>query len=374
MKIKRIEATAVTVPVHIDVVGLDEQGSVPVCIVEIETDNGILGWGMTGVTDVGIVADMVNKVAGPALIGDDPTETEKIWTKLYWLLCNRGQTGIACHAIGAVDVALWDIKGRALDQPVWRLLGGARERVPAYITFGYRLFDRDKLAEFAKHWVDQGYKGLKMTVGDGALKRRDEPRPMGDVIKEDAARVKAVREAVGDEIELMVDANHNLDQYHAINLSRMIEQYDIKFFEEPIIQNDVRLMATMRQMTSIPLACGQNEGLAYRFRDWLVHESVDIIQPNVCIAGGFTQCIKIAGLAAAFNVPMMNGASFDFHNAHLHGGLSNGTELEHRYMTGEMYERLFTGLPEMEDGWVILPEKPGLGFDADREAIQEFAT
>ena len=182
--------------------------------VEVETDTGLIGHGFTAITEEDVIAQIVNGVAGPAIIGDDAMAHEAIWEKLYWKTMPRGQTGYAAHAVAAIDLALWDIKGKALGQPVWRLLGGARARVPVYATFGFGFFDREQLAAAAKLWVAQGFKRLKMTVGNEALRPR-RAAPLHDVIREDAARVRAVREAVGPEVELFVDANCNLDLYHA---------------------------------------------------------------------------------------------------------------------------------------------------------------
>ena len=134
----------------------------------------------------------------------------------------------------------------------------------------------------------------------------------------------AVREAVGPDVELYIDANCSLDLYHATRLAEMVKPYGISFFEEPITQNDALQMAQMRRATGMALACGQNEGLIFRFRDLLLHEAVDYVQPNVVSSGGFTQCVKIAGLAAAFNVPLANGGAWPYHNMHLQAGVANG--------------------------------------------------
>jgi L-rhamnonate dehydratase len=153
----------------------------------------------------------------------------------------------------------------------------------------------------------------------------------------------------------------------------MIEPYDITFFEEPITQNDVLQMAEMRKRTSIPLACGQNEGLAYRFRDLMVAGAVDVVQPNVVITGGYSQCVKIAGMAAAFNVGIDNGGAWPFHNMHLHAGVANGGMVECHYIAIECYKRIYKNLPEPENGWLTLPETPGLGFEPDLDALLELA-
>ena len=128
MKIARVTATPLNVPLHIKLVGVDRKTSLAACYVEVETDDGLIGHGLTSITEEDVVAQIVNGVAGPAIIGDDPLAHERVWDKLYWTLMPRGQTGYAAHALAAIDVALWDLKGKALGQPVWRLLGGAHPR------------------------------------------------------------------------------------------------------------------------------------------------------------------------------------------------------------------------------------------------------
>ena len=276
----------------------------------------------------------------------------------------RGQTGYAAHALAAIDLALWDIKGKALGQPVWRLLGGARQRVPVYATFGFGFFDREQLAAAAKLWVAQGFTRLKMTVGNEALRRRDSS-PLIDVISEDAARVRAVREAVGPDVELFIDANCNLDLYHATQLAEMIKPYGIAFFEEPLTQNDVPQMAELRRSTGIPLACGQNEGLAFRFRDLLLNKAVDYAaaerrdrrrlhpMPEDRGAGGGVQ--RADRQWRRLGVPQHAPAC---RRRERHAGrvpLPGGGDVPADYR----------GLPKPKDGWLTLPETPGLGFEPE---------
>ena len=219
MKIAKVVAIPLNVPLHVTLVGVDRHTSLACCHVEVRPTTASTGHGFTAITEEDVIAQIVNGVAGPAIVGDDPLAHEAIWEKLYWKTMPRGQTGYAAHAVAAIDLALWDIKGKALGQPVWRLLGGARERVPVYATFGFGFFDREQLAAAAKLWVAQGFRRLKMTVGNEALRNRDK-RPLHDVIREDAARVAAVRDAVGPDVELFVDANCNLDLYHATRARR----------------------------------------------------------------------------------------------------------------------------------------------------------
>jgi L-alanine-DL-glutamate epimerase-like enolase superfamily enzyme len=373
MKIASVRATPLNIPVTAGSPGRSKNTSLSICVVEVELDDGRIGCGMTAITEEEAVASIVNDVASHALVGLDPLRHEQAWEKLYWLLVPRGQSGYGYHAIAAIDLALWDLKGQILGQPCWRLLGGARSQVPVYATFGFAFFDRDELAAAAKSWAARGFRRLKMTVGHHALQRRDEPRPLDEVIAEDVKRIAAVREAVGPGVQIYIDANCSLDYFHALALAQRIEDLDIAFFEEPVSQNDIPNLVKLRGKTKIPLAAGQNEGLASRFRDLLVAQAVDVVQPNACISGGFTQCARIAGMAAAFNTRFANGGAWPHHNMHLHAGLANGTLVEYHSVAVDVCKQVFDGLPEPADGVLTLPETPGLGFTLNRGRLAELA-
>ena len=374
MKIVSVRATPLNLPLTLGSGSRAKSTSLSVCIVDIELDDGRIGTGMTAITEEEAIASIVNEVASHALVGLDPMRHEQIWDRLYWLLTPRGQSGYASHAIAAIDLALWDLKGQILGQPVWRLLGGARHQVPVYATFGFAFFDREELADAARDWVARGFKRLKMTVGHHALQRRDEPRPLADVIDEDVRRIQAVRAAVGPDVKLFIDANCSLDYFHAAALARRIEDLDIAFFEEPVSHNDIPNLVKLRAKTRIPLAAGQNEGQASRFRDMLVAQAVDVVQPNACITGGYTQCLRIAGMAAAFNTQFANGGAWPHHNMHLHAGLANGWLVEYHSAAVELCKQVFDGLPEPDQGILTLPETPGLGFRPNRDRVAELAT
>jgi L-rhamnonate dehydratase len=371
MKIVRVAATPLNVPVVLDAAGIEKKTSLSVVITEVETDTGLVGHGFSAITEEEVVAAAVNEVLAHNLKGLDPLAHEQLWERMYWLLSPRGQTGYASHAIAALDVALWDLKGKALGQPVWRLLGAARAKVPVYTTFGFGAYSRDELAAAAKWWAGRGHKRLKMVVGHHGLQRRDEPRPLEEVILEDARRVRAVRDAAGMEVDLHVDANCSLDSFHAARLARSLEQYGLSFFEEPVKENDVPSLLSLKQQTRIPLAAGQNEGLAWRFRDLMTARCIDIVQPNVVISGGFTQCARIAGMASAFNMPMANGGAWAHHNMHLHAGLANGGLVEYHYPAVKVCEAIYGPLPAPVDGYLTLPETPGLGFSPDPSLVKE---
>ncbi len=373
MKITRVKATPVHLSAQFESSGGKKDTALSLCLVDVETDAGINGTGMTAITEEEVIASIVDDVIAPNLVGMNPMRHEQAFERLYWLLTPRGQSGYASHAVSAVDLALWDIRGRALGEPCWRLLGGARDTVPVYVTFGFNFFDREELAEAAERWVSRGFTRLKMTVGHHALQRRDEPRPLDAVVREDVARIRAVREAVGADVDIYIDANCSLDYFHALALAQRVEELRISFFEEPVSHNDIGNLVKLRGKTSIPLAGGQNEGLACRFRDFLVNGALDVIQANACISGGFTQCQKIAGMAQAFNTRFANGGAWPHHNMHLHAGLANGTLVEYHAAAVKICEQVFDDLPVPEAGMLRLPEGPGLGFAPNPGNVAELA-
>jgi L-rhamnonate dehydratase len=369
LRIVRVQAYPLTFPGEFSHGGVRKSNLEAGTYFEVETANGLIGHGITAISDPVAVASLTNQLVAPAVVGENAMDHEAIWSKLYWRLTPRGQTGLATHAISGVDIALWDLKGKALGVPIASLLGGARKEVPLYVTFGPSFLDRDELVAVAKAMTAQGFTHLKMVVGQGALERRD-TRPLNQVIADDTARVQAVREAVGNDAHLYIDGNCNFDFPSAERLVRMLEPYRISFFEEPLMQNDVRLMADLRRRTGVVLAAGQNEGMAYRFRDMLIAEAVDYVQPNAMITGGFTQTVKIAGMAAAFNVAIANGGAGALQNMHLHAGLSNGGFCEWHLPFMGLCRHIYRNMPEPKAGKVTIPSAPGLGFEPNRDAIR----
>ena len=253
---------------------LSEKIALSVLFAVIETDRGITGYGLTrGAQRFGL-KEFINREIAPFLRGKNPLETERVWQQLYKGFNPGGQTGMWSSAVSAIDIALWDIKGKHYKEAVWRLLGGAQNPVQSYVTFGLKQYNAEQLVEVAKQVVAQGEKRLKMVVAV-------DPENPGV----DATRVRAVREAVGDEVELMIDANYLFSFNRALELCKLVEPYRITWFEEPVYQNDALLLADLRRHTSIPLAAGQNEGHRFRHRELIVNRAVDISQPNVCSGG-----------------------------------------------------------------------------------------
>jgi L-alanine-DL-glutamate epimerase-like enolase superfamily enzyme len=374
MKIARVTSHALNPPVPIKAPGIDKTMRRPILFVQVETDSGIAGHGISSLAPVRAVAALIDDVVTPMITGMDARRISDVWNAMYRELAHRGQTGFAYHAISAIDIALWDIRGKALKEPVWRLLGGARDKVPCYVTCGLPSMDRDQLASVAKHWVGQGFGGVKMVVGVIARDRAHEFPNMTEALLEDARRVKAVRDAVGPNIEIAIDINCEIDPSQALTLVRMCASYGLAFVEEPVPDNDARRMADFRRQTALQVAAGQSMGALYRFKELLVQEAVDILQPNVVNCGGYTGGLRAADLALGFNTPICNGGGSTQHNLHMQAGAVNGTICEwHPYQSAGAVAAICPNAPKPVNGVLALTDAPGLGFDPDPAALKEFA-
>jgi D-galactarolactone cycloisomerase len=262
-------------------------------IVELITDDGVTGWGEAlchGLQPPEIAASIVQAALKPIVIGQDPFDVDVLWERMYNLTRPFGQKGAVPNAISAVDIAIWDCLGRALRKPIHKLLGGAyRSEVQPYATGFYRLrngrYPADAVAE-AKAHLANGFTAMKLKIGFG--------------VEEDADYVLAVRDAVGPKTRLMVDANHAYNVGTARRLLKAIEPARIHWFEEPISPEDIDGYRELKNLTDIYLAAGENEFTKIGFREWISRRAVDILQPDLCSAGGFTECRKISALAQAW--------------------------------------------------------------------------
>ena len=294
-RISSVKATVHDVPVHVPV--LERSLKTQLVFVELNTDEGVTGYGLTGNLQSFGVREFINRQLAPFLKGKNALETEARWQEMFLTFNPRYQTGAWSSAVSAVDIALWDLKGKHYREPVWRLLGGAKKKAPAYITFGLLEFDQEQLVEMARRFVAEGQDKFKMVV---AIDNGEDPA-------EDAARVKAVREAIGDQADLMIDGNYLFSMNRALELAKRVEPYNITWFEEPLYGNDARLLAQLRERCSVPISAGQNEGSRFRHLELLQHGAIDILQPNVCYVGGYTEGLKVAGMAQAFNILAADG-------------------------------------------------------------------
>ncbi|GIV80320.1 mandelate racemase/muconate lactonizing enzyme family protein [Litorilinea aerophila] len=343
-------------------------------LVKVMTDEGITGWGEVFCHDAwAAVTGMIEQTYKPLLIGRNPLDIEIIWEHLYNWTKDYGQKGITTAALSGVDIALWDIYGKATGLPIYQLLGGAfRQQIQAYATGMYITECADPaiaLAEEACRYVEQGFRAMKMKVGFG--------------IQADTRYIQSVRSAIGEDVELMVDANHAYDVASAIRLGRILETYDIAWFEEPVSPEDVAGYCRVRQALDIPIAGGEAEFTRYGFRDLIVQGAVDIVQPDLCLTGGISEGRKIATLASAWHVrclPHVWGTAVGLAAAlHFLAALPNiPPSLNPQPLMVELDQtehplRQLTYLPGyVKDGFIQVPDQPGLGVEVDETHLARY--
>jgi L-alanine-DL-glutamate epimerase-like enolase superfamily enzyme len=342
LKITRVSATAESRrrpnPIRDALQSLDTDG---VCRIAIETSEGVTGRSTIffgrGDRMSDILAHLINDELAPAVVGEDAFFIRGIRDKLWKLTDYHGATGVTLFGIAGVDIALWDAVGRALGQPVWRLLGGHRDRVPAYAMVGWLNYDIDTLQRITTKAMEQGFVGVKMKVGASTL-------------KEDVQRIEAVRAAIGPDRLLMVDANQVFSVNEALRRGRVYEELGCYWFEEPLRADDMSGLAQLARELTIPIASGENNRGKREFRQLFEQRAVDIVQPDLRRAGGLTECLEIGLMADAFNIPYASHGG----GAHLHvlASLPNTLFMESGLLRDG--ERLV-------DGCYLLPEEPGLG-------------
>ncbi len=345
-----------------------------ICIVKVSTDDGIVGWG-EGYGPADVIQAGIKSIA-PLLIGKNPIEQETLWFDMYRKTLDYARRGVLAASISAIDVALWDLKGKALNLPVSVLMGGQhRKKVVPYATglyFSKSTQLAENLAEEAKNYVKQGFKAIKMKVGFS--------------IAADAEHVRVVREAIGKDIKLMIDSNHAYSLREAAELARKVEAYDIGWFEEPVSPEFYHQYRELRGKTTIPIAGGECEYLRYGFQQLLQNDSVDILQVDICSAGGLTEAKRIATLASTRGVeviPHVWGTGIAF-NAALHF-IANLEPVPGRLYPPDMYieyDRTENGIREaltapaiqMKNGYIDVPQLPGLGIEVDEAVVRHYST
>lgn len=382
MKITTVRATWVQVPIPPERQHLSDFGKQPSfdsVIVRIETDAGITGWGeaKAGVASTaacGGLAAIINLDFAPLLIGQDPRDISRLWDTLYnmprqgfaiaegHVFPALGRRGLSVSAIAGVDLALWDILGKSLDAPVWRLLGGRRaERMPAYASGGWA--GADRIGEQLKGYIQQGgFRAVKMRVGsmDGSVARS-------------AARVRAARQALGPDVGLAADAHGTWTVAEAKAFCRMVEDCDLMWFEEPVTADDKQGQAEVRRSSSVPISSGESEFTRHDFRELAELRAADVLQPDLAIAGGITEGIRIGAIASAFNLRLAphlwSGAPAFAAGLHLSASQSAGFILEYSLGHNPMLHDLIEERFPVQDGFVAVPDRPGLGITVKEEFV-----
>ena len=348
-------------------------------LVEVATDEGLTGWGEAlcqGLQPPEIAAAAIQHALAPLAIGADPLEPEVLWHRLYHHTRDYGQKGAVIGAISAIDIACWVIAAKARGEPVARLLGGMfRQRVRAYATGFYRIRGQGeaaRLAQEAERHIGQGFTAYKVKLGFG--------------IDDDLAVMRAVKEAAGKH-EAMIDTNHAYGVADAIRLGRGLEDmgWRLRWYEEPVVQEDLAGYAEVRRALATPIAGGENEYTAFGFRNLFAARAIDIAQPDLCIAGGFTACRHIVALAHAHRVQVNphvwasavgQAASLQFIASipvANHSLYPSDLLLEFDTSSHPFREHL-TNMPLRQcSGWVEIPAKPGLGIEVDRKLLEKYS-
>jgi len=363
----------------------------PALLVEVITDEGLVGIGEAAHFGgpMSSTAHVIEQELKPYLVGEDPVNTELIWDLMHKRAYKHGRGGIVIAAISGIDIALWDIKGKIAGLPCWRLMGGYRKRVPAYATGGFYSSSKnnDALVDEMRKYIDAGFRAVKMKVGRNSTMelsplRTSEECGIAEVsLQEDIERVEVVRQTIGPDIKLCVDANGAWDVATAVKMGRRLEHYDIYWLEEPVWPDDILGSREVAKKLSIPIA--GYETCSYGivdFQKYISYRAVHFVQPDVAWSGGLTECLKIAHLAQAANLPLA---------PHIHGSavaVAAGLHLLGAIRNGSMAETVFPAHPLMtqlvkepltingDTGDITLSEKPGLGIDLNLDVVEQYRT
>lgn len=325
--------------------------------VRIRSDDGAEGLGYTytvGRTGGPSVAAMLTHDVTPLLIGEDPRQIERLWEKMWWALHYVGRGGIASFAISAVDVALWDLKSKQAGEPLWRFLGGHDNRVRAYAGGIDLELSLDALRDQTQENLDRGFRAIKMKVGR-------------DQLAEDVERVAAMREFLGPEIPLMVDANMKWSVEHAIRAAREFRKHDVYWLEEPTIPEDFEGHRRVQTEGGLAVASGENLHTIYEFQKLIEAGGAAFPEPDVANIGGITAWLKVARLAETHNLPVTSHGVHDLH-VHLLAAVPNDSFLEAHGFGLEAFLRVPLLI---DDGFATAPDRPGHGVELDWSRLRE---
>jgi L-alanine-DL-glutamate epimerase-like enolase superfamily enzyme len=386
MRIATVQAWWVRIPIAASRQHRSDFGQVrtfDAAILRIETADGLVGWGegknaAGSAGDYGALVHMLNHEIGPQLVGRNAGDIGVIWEALYngvrsglavasgHAMPQIARRGLSIAAISAVDIALWDILGKSLGLPVWRLLGGRKlDRMPAYASGGWA--SAETIGEQMQSYIAAGgFKALKMRVG-----AMDGPPHIS------AARVRAARAAIGPDVELMVDAHGTYTVADAKRFIHMVADCDLSWFEEPVIADDKPGMAEVRAAGSVPIATGESEATRYAFRDLAMLKSADIFQPDPAFCGGISEAMKIGTIASAFNLRLSPhlwaGAPCFFAGLHVCAASPASFIIEYSLGANPMIHDLVEERIEAQDGMIAIPDRPGLGFTISERFLEAHA-
>jgi D-arabinonate dehydratase len=354
-------------------------------LVKVTTDTGIVGWGEAASFGGPLESTkvVIEKELGPRLIGEDPFNIERIWKMLYSRSWQHGRGGIVICAISGVDIALWDIIGKSVKTPLYKLWGAFTDRVPAYASSGFYRVGKNAadIAAEMESYVAKGFRAVKMKVGRNKTSMNPlEVMPDPDFtydLETDLERVEAVKKAVGPKVKLLVDANAAWDLHTALTMGRHFDRIGVYAFEEPVSTDNIDASAHLADQLDLKIAGYESEQLLYNFSRLITRHAVDIVQPDLTWGGGATECRKIAAFAAAYHKEVaphcFSSAVCLAASLHFLCSVPNGGMLEmDRNPNGLRTDIVSQPLDVGADGFVRVPDKPGLGIEINEEAIEKY--
>jgi L-alanine-DL-glutamate epimerase-like enolase superfamily enzyme len=359
MKITAVQAELYEVPAHREMYDALRQFSrLDLVLVRVETDDGYSGRGFTySVISHGAsqICSVINQSLSSLIRGMDPLDHERIWYQMWRGLDWVGRGGIVVLAVAAVDIALWDLKAKIAGQPLYKLVGGARDQVPVYNTDGGWLnHTLEQLVDETRRILAGGFRGTKIKVG------KDDPM-------EDTERIAAVREVLGPKRTLMVDANERFTHAEAIKRARMWEEFNLFWFEEPLPAEDILGHAKVKAHTSIPIALGESLFTRQQFKDYIASDGVSIVQPDCCRCGGITEWLKIAHMADSYNMQVSPHFVMELHLP-LVAAIPNGLFVEYIPSLDRVLEEPL----RLEDGYFRPSREPGLGIRWSMDKLDRY--
>ena len=333
-------------------------------VVKVTTESGLVGWGEShhGKAHTA-VAQLVNTTLRQLVVGMDASDVTGVWDKIYWKQLASHGVGAGCAmAMSGIDIALWDIRGKAVGWPLYKLLGGSARPIPAYaggVSLGFQ--DPSALIDEARPHVEAGYKAVKLRVGDTPAR--------------DLARVAAVRKALGDDIVILVDANTGYDVADARRAMPGFDDLNVGWLEEPFAPHDHMSYALARSFGRVPLAAGENHFTRYEFNRVIEDRAITILQPDLSKAGGITEVLRIAAMASAYKLPInphtcMTGINMAA-SIHFLASIDNGGYFEGDVSKNNLYRDRLVSTPFQvdRDGNVHPLDKPGIGIEVDEDFI-----
>ena len=355
MKITRFETQIIELPRESGPLG----ASAMFVTLKLQTNDGVEGIGYAGFTSALMMKALRESLDALAeqTVGSDPMMIEAIVARLLALGGGGSPSGLVTRAVSAIDVALWDIRGKALGQPIYRLLGGFSDRVPTYASGHlWREYDLNMLAETGPKIVESGFEAMKFRMGGE------------DTDSKEIERMRVMRQAIGDDIDLMVDINQGWDINTALRIGRLMADYNLYWLEDPIHYQDYAGYARIADALDTPISTGEYHYGAVPFRHMMENRSLDIVMVDLLRVGGLTGFMKVAHMAEIYNLPVVSHLATEV-LAHAIAAAPNGIYVEHMPWTFD----LFTTEPVVEDGMIVLPQSPGLGVTFDEEKLSKYS-